>query len=477
MTLAAITPRILWAGSGSTSTLSLSVEGGALTFNTNAEIVVRQKITATGEESTLTLGVDYSISGGPVLSSGASPATLTRIAGNLPSGTTWSVLRVSPSSQTLDVPQGGDFSSGDIEAALDRITAQVQEIREQVARGFRISEFNASGTSPQLPAAQALNFLRWNAAANALENAAIVDTSGSVVSSFMETLLDDANSAEARGTLGALAASGVSSFAATVLDDTSAAAMRTTLAVPRLDGPNVFTPGASNLDFEWLRLQPTDAGAGKPYIYIRKSNVAADYEIGIWDGSSNAGTLSLSATGLLHSGNAVLTAADYADTNFVGGVVAVIQDQKAQNVDGGASSTSDVARTLNVLTFNKNSAVSLAGGTTGVGGTANQFVLPAGTWRIDWRAPSYNSGAHRSIIHNVTDNVTVGIGSSGFSDQNASSDPSQSDSVGTCVVTIAAAKTFELRHSTASAYAGGDGWGFGVNKGTEVYSQVVISAA
>lgn len=101
----------------------------------------------------------------------------------------------------------------------------------------------------------------------------------------------------------------ITPYAKTLLDDADAATARATLVAPRLDGSNIFTPGLSNVDFEWLRLQPSDAGTGKPYIYIRKSSVAADYEIGIWDGSSNAGTLSLSSGALLHSGNTVHTTA------------------------------------------------------------------------------------------------------------------------------------------------------------------------
>ena len=278
--------------------------------------------------------------------------------------------------------------------------------------------------------------------------------------------------------LTAIAALSTTSYGRSLLTQADAAAARSTLAVPGLTASeNTFVFGTSTADADVVRWQPSDWGAGKPFISIKKNAIATIWTIGLWDGSGVGGTIDLNVTSLTHNGNDLLTTFDYADTNFVGGVVAIIQDQKTQNSNGGVSSTTDVARTLNVLTHNKNSAVSLAGGTTGVGGTANQFVLPAGTWRIDWRAPAYNSGAHRAIIHNVTDNVTVGIGSNGFSDQNATSDPSQSDSVGTCVVTIAGSKTFELRHSTRNSYGGSDGWGFGSNKGTEVFSQVVISAA
>ena len=53
----------------------------------------------------------------------------------------------------------------------------------------------------------------------------------SSVSSFMATVLDDADAATARATLGALESSAVSAFMLTVLDDANAAAARATLGV------------------------------------------------------------------------------------------------------------------------------------------------------------------------------------------------------------------------------------------------------
>lgn len=196
-----IQPRLIWAGNDATSSISLSVDGQAITFSNSSEIAVRQRITASGETTTLALGVDYTVTGWPVTSSSGTPATLTRIAGALPSGYSWSVLRVTPASQPLDILSGGDFSSGDIEGALDRATAIMQELRENTSRAFKASEFDGS-ISVQLPAPQALNYLRWNADETALEGAAQVDLTGTTVSSFIETLLDDADGVEARTTLG-----------------------------------------------------------------------------------------------------------------------------------------------------------------------------------------------------------------------------------------------------------------------------------
>lgn len=66
------------------------------------------------------------------------------------------------------------------------------------------------------------------------------------VSSFGATLVDDADAAAARTTLGAFAASGVSSFGATLIDDADAAAARTTLGLTPTTGTSTPTPTSSS---------------------------------------------------------------------------------------------------------------------------------------------------------------------------------------------------------------------------------------
>ncbi|MDQ0305354.1 DUF2793 domain-containing protein [Ancylobacter polymorphus] len=66
------------------------------------------------------------------------------------------------------------------------------------------------------------------------------------VSSFGAMLIDDADAATARATLGAFAASGVSSFGATLIDDADAAAARATLGLTPTTGTSTPTPTAAS---------------------------------------------------------------------------------------------------------------------------------------------------------------------------------------------------------------------------------------
>jgi len=239
-----ITPRIVWVGSDATDFITLTVSGSALTFNTTAELVVRQKVVASGVETTLALGVDYSISGGPVLQSSSPPATLVRLAGNLPSGYEISILRVTPTSQALNIDDGGDFSSSQVEAALDKLTATIQELREIAGRSVSISEFDASGVSTRLPPAQALNYLRWNALETALEAVAQIDLTGTTVSSFMENVLQSADSVEARSLLGLGALATLSSIGTGQINVNSVTfAQMADIATQRILGRNAVGTG------------------------------------------------------------------------------------------------------------------------------------------------------------------------------------------------------------------------------------------
>lgn len=106
-----------------------------------------------------------------------------------------------------------------------------------------------------------------------------------------------------------------SSFARTLLDDTSASAMRTTLgaaqdsAVLHLAGAETLTgtktvsvSNATTLA-DYLYFKPTDYASGKPYVGIQKSATATQWNINLWDGASNAGTINFSCGTLSWNGS------------------------------------------------------------------------------------------------------------------------------------------------------------------------------
>ena len=86
---------------------------------------------------------------------------------------------------------------------------------------------------------------------------------------------------------------------------------------------------------------------------------------------------------------------------------------------------------------------------------ANQFTLQAGTYSIDWEAVGYRVDAHQSFLKNVTDAITY-PGVVQKSDSTLGVNSGQS-STGKRVITITAAKVFELHHYMQTVNAGGFG--------------------
>jgi hypothetical protein len=144
----------------------------------------------------------------------------------------------------------------------------------------------------------------------------------------------------------------------------------------------------------------------------------------------------------------------------------IVEEQQASGTNGGgATSGSFFTRALNTLTHNFNSIASIA---------SNQVTLGAGTYFFKWSAPGYLIGQHKTQILNVTDSAVVGIGTSEYSQPNASFDSCMTSSVGSSVVTIAASKAFALQHRVTSTRAT-NGLGLANGFGVEVYSRLEIT--
>lgn len=144
----------------------------------------------------------------------------------------------------------------------------------------------------------------------------------------------------------------------------------------------------------------------------------------------------------------------------VGALVAIIEDQKAQNTTGGNSTTgSDLTRVLNTLVYNRGSVVTLS---------SNQFTLPAGDWDIEWSAPGYDAQRHQTLLYNFTDTAEVARGTG----EQCDTVSTQTRSVGSSRVSIAGSKAFEIRHRFGTGVS--NGLGLLNNFGTEVYTRVII---
>jgi len=140
----------------------------------------------------------------------------------------------------------------------------------------------------------------------------------------------------------------------------------------------------------------------------------------------------------------------------------IIKDLKADTVSGGTF-TLGAWRTRDLNTINTN--------ITGVSLAANQFTLPAGTYKILGVAPAYAVDNHKALLYNVSDASNEILGSSTYG---SNSDLVQASSIIEGVFTIANTKIFEIRHRCTTTRAT-NGFGLACSLGVgEVYTQVEI---
>jgi len=130
---------------------------------------------------------------------------------------------------------------------------------------------------------------------------------------------------------------------------------------------------------------------------------------------------------------------DNFDTAFAKSV-AIIADVKAYNVNGGSSSaTTWHTRDLNTELDDPENIVTIA---------SNQFTLQAGTYLIEWSAPSYATHRSPTRLQNITDSTTDSEGTSAYNVVDATT-----ISIGAKVITLTSAKSFEIQHYTTAAVA------------------------
>lgn len=145
--------------------------------------------------------------------------------------------------------------------------------------------------------------------------------------------------------------------------------------------------------------------------------------------------------------------------------IATISDVKSAGTSGGTfTSGAWQTRTLNTLSDPTSIVTSLS---------ANQFVLPAGTYYIDAFVPANQVNAHIAKLYNITDSSDVMFGGRQHSASSAAGNHS-SRIVGS--FTIAGSKTFEIRHWSNSTEAG-DGFGYSsgsLNGASEIYTTISL---
>jgi hypothetical protein len=134
-----------------------------------------------GVVTTLTVDTDYTVN-----NVGSATGTVTRVAGNLPTGYVWYIRSNYPDTQLTDFDSQGGFFPDIHEKAFDKLTYLFQQLKDTTGRALRFPDSYPGSFDTDIPAPQALKYIRFNAAADAFEltDATSVITPADVVQSL-----------------------------------------------------------------------------------------------------------------------------------------------------------------------------------------------------------------------------------------------------------------------------------------------------
>lgn len=196
MTVSATTNRVSTNGNGATTAFPVSFP-----FHAQADLVVISTVITTGVQTTKALTTHYTISGttdslGHYSSGGTvnfitAPASTERI----------TIYRDPTRTQTLDLQDASDFPAESVEAQFDYLTMLAQRNSDLINRSLRQPEGDSADiTAMPSKVDRASMYLGFDADGDPAALDAPTDTS--LTTAYTQTLLDDADAATARATLG-----------------------------------------------------------------------------------------------------------------------------------------------------------------------------------------------------------------------------------------------------------------------------------
>jgi len=217
--------------------------GVTTVFPYTFKLISQSHIRVTVDGVVKTIVTDYTVSG--VGDAGGGNVTFTSAPANLAAV----VLSGSaPYSRSTDYVRNGSFQEETVDNDFDLAVILMQQLDERQGRAIAIPIDDATGTDVELPAAadRASKYLAFDADGNP------VATSGTssviVVSTFAETLLDDADAAAMRATIGAFASAGGNLSGMIVEAEGAAVSSAASCNIWATDGNTCHITGTTQID-------------------------------------------------------------------------------------------------------------------------------------------------------------------------------------------------------------------------------------
>jgi hypothetical protein len=312
MTFSNTSNRVSVVGSGSVG----QIVPFSFPINESSDLLVLQRVTATGVESTLVITTNYTVS-----ITGDTGGTVTTVTA-IEATAEIHVIRDTPQTQPLDLENGGDFSAENIEDALDKTTKLAIENTDAITRTLRFPKTDPATAVVDIDNSvdRAGKYLYFDETTGAPTAADQADASAIVVSAFAETYLDDANALTTMATLQGVSVFNVmnTTYGAVgdgVADDTTAVQAAVD-AADSVGGGYVFFPAGTYLLETPISVRDhiTYFGVGDASILLATSHCF------VWDTGLGAGYVSrynqrfnnllISGNGAGHTGYAFFVDAD-----------------------------------------------------------------------------------------------------------------------------------------------------------------------
>ena len=223
----------------------------------DSDVLVKHTDTA-GVDTTAVLNTNYIVARNADQDANPGGEIFWRSAGitiPLPAGEKVTLTSEVPTTQQTALPLGGSYSAKTVENMIDKVTMLVKQFGRSVVRSLR-QPITDAAVFPELPSASVRRgmYLYFENTPDAFPVMRAHISADTPVSGFMATVLDDANAASARATLG-ITDSGATAYMQTLLDDADFVAAHNTLAilipwgVAASDETTALTTGTSKVTF------------------------------------------------------------------------------------------------------------------------------------------------------------------------------------------------------------------------------------